>query len=123
MNSKPMLFECLGDCKETYLADNLCDGYRCPKCNGHIAERGFIKELEENARDMQDKIIRAKENGLIREYNASVEPNKCIYGVDYGSGRDITVTVKMDTEQIGKIKEIIKLFDDLDKTKRVGVIE
>lgn len=122
MNSKPILFECL-DCKETYLADNLCDGYKCPRCNGHIVARGFVKELEENAKDMQDKINRAKENGLIRKYNTSVKTNKCIYGVDYGSGRDITVTVKIDTEQIKKIDTLIKVFDDFKKNKRVGVIE
>lgn len=122
MNSEPMLAECLG-CNETYLADNLCGGYRCPKCNGYTTERGFIEDLEERVKDLQDKIDKAKENGLIRKYTTSAKTNKCRYGVDYGSGRDITVTVKIDTEQIKKIEDLTKLFDDFSKIKRAGVNE
>lgn len=74
MNSKPMLFECM-ECRETYLADNLCDGYNCPKCNGHVVARGYIKEIEEGIKVTRDKINRAKENGLIRKYTKP----QCMY--------------------------------------------
>lgn len=108
MNSKPMLFECI-DCKETYLADNLCNGCKCPKCNGRVASRGFIKEIEERLKDMQDKVNRAKENGLIRKYNISVEP-KNIYGVDYATDKDITIKASFNAEEFKKdtLKELNK---------------
>ena len=98
MNSKPMLFECL-ECRETYLADNLCDGCKCPKCNGHVVGRGFIKEIEESLKDMQDKINRAKKNGLIRKYSTS---SKYLYGVDLSNKKDITVIVSFNSEEFYK---------------------
>mgnify|MGYP001191703519 CR=1 FL=1 len=104
MDSKLMLFECI-ECEETYLADNLCDGYNCPKCNGHIVPKGFIKEIEEGIKDVQNKIKRAKKNGLIRKYNNSPKPklppnpNKYLYGVDLSNKKDITVTISFNSEE------------------------
>jgi DNA-directed RNA polymerase subunit RPC12/RpoP len=175
MNSKPMLFECL-ECGETYLADNLCDGCNCPKCNGHIVGRGFIKEIEEDLKEMQNKINRAKENGLIRKAHkkhtkkeggnmkrinikevgtlyaegevreqiakfklegTNIE-GRCIISTSkelsekelreliqreiYGD-KTVTVKVELDTEQCQKnIEDIIKAFDALKKTQRVGTV-
>ncbi|MBU5425003.1 hypothetical protein KQI41_01155 [Tissierella pigra] len=136
MNSKTMLFECI-ECKETYLADNLCDGYNCPKCEGIIVGRGFIKDIEEGLKDMQDKINKAKENGLIRKYTkpprtnyipfdghiATLPFDKCKHGVDLGSGKDSTVfTIHADIDELTKIDDVLKMFNDLKKSRRVGTI-
>lgn len=125
MNSKPMLFECL-DCKETYLADNLCDGYKCPKCNGHITERGFVNEIEKSIKDMQNKIKTAKKNGLIRNYykycnapkpNLPPIPNNYIIGLDLSSEKDSTVhtiNTNVNAKNVDKdklIDEIIKMLN------------
>lgn len=138
MNSKPMLFECL-DCSETYLADNLCDGCKCPKCNGHVVGIGFVKEIEEGLKDMQNKIIRAKENGLIRTYPKSAitktlyadgEPySKLIGVVDLSGKKDSTVhtiNINVSAENIDKdklIEEIIKKLNNPKGPRRSGFVE
>ncbi len=131
MNSKPMLFECL-NCKETYLADNLCDGYNCPKCNGHIKPLGFIKDIEEGIREMRNKIKKAKKNGLIRNYHKyyiapkpKLPPklNNYIGGVDLSSKKDRTVhtiNINVNAESIDKDKLIEKIIRDLNNPKGPG---
>ncbi len=136
MNSKTMLFECL-DCKETYLADNLCDGCNCPRCKGLVMGRGFIKEIEEGLKDTQDKINRAKENGLIRKYTktprinyipfnghiAALPFDTCMHGVDLSDKKDSTViTVQVNIDELTKIDDVIKMFKDLKESRRVGTI-
>lgn len=143
MNSKPMLLECL-DCGETYLADNLCEGYRCPKCDGFIVGRGFIKDLEENMAGMEerikvtrDKITKAKENGLIRKYTklskanhiprdghiAALPFDTCMHGVDLASGKNSTVfTIHVDIDELTNINKVVRRFDKFLKTKCVDVI-
>lgn len=117
MNSKPMLFECL-ECGETYLADNLCDGYKCPKCDGYVVGRGFIKEIERLIKEDQRKINRAKENGLIRKYTKSQEINDCIHGVDYASERDkttMTLYIGADTSELKeKLNELEEQLDRIN---------
>lgn len=120
MNGKPMLLECV-ECKETYLADNLCDGYKCPKCNGMVVGIGFMRkifvsDIEKEMKDIQYKIDKAKENGLIRKYNKSPS-SKYIYGVDLAKGKDFTVKVSLNAEEFNK-DLIEKVTEELRKHQR-----
>lgn len=137
MNSKPMLFECL-NCKETYLADNLCEGYNCPKCNGRIIAIGFMHKIEEDLKDIKNKIKKAKKNGLIRNYykyhippkpNLPLSPNNHISGVDLSGKKDNTVhtiTINVNAENIDEdklIEEIIRNLNNPKQPRRSGYIE
>ena len=123
-----MLFECL-ECGETYLADNRCDGYNCPKCNGHIVPRGFIKEIEEGIKDVQDKVNKAKHNGLIRKYkrkdddikvtrtlyaDGEAHTKEILHGIDLSSGKDITVRVNFNAEEFLKdlAEKLLKTIEE-----------
>jgi DNA-directed RNA polymerase subunit RPC12/RpoP len=131
MNSKLMLLECI-NCKETYLADDKCDGYNCPKCNGHIVPRGFIEKMEESIKETQYKIKKAKGNGLIRNYykyhippKPEGPPSNYVGGVDLGSGKDHTIIINTNNPYIDKDKivaEIMEKLNDPRSPRRSGAI-
>lgn len=108
MKNDYMLFECL-ECGETYLADNRCDGYKCPECDGHIVPRGFIKGIEEDIKDMQDKVNKAKHNGLIRKYKRKDDNTRI---------EDINITINFNAEEFSKdlAEELLKAIEKQRKS-------
>lgn len=124
MRDNIMLVECL-DCEETYLADDLCDGCKCSKCNGHLVERGFIKEMEESIKEIEDKINRAKNNGLIRKYipkKPTPAPIERVKESKDGSTKQkgIELSIELDTTELkGKLDEIEEQLDRINNKSKV----
>lgn len=96
---KYTLFECI-DCKETYLADNLCDGYKCPECGGMVIEIGSLEGAEEAIEEMTNKVNKAKRNGLIRKYKRKDDDIKVTRTLYANNEEFATITVNFNTEKV-----------------------
>lgn len=92
VNSKTMILECL-DCKETYLADDPCDGYNCPKCNGMVIGMGSLEGAEESIEEMTNIVNKAKHNGLIRKYKRKDKNTRT---------ENISITINFNAEEFSK---------------------
>lgn len=103
MDDKTILLECK-DCGEVFLGDDLCDGYRCPICEGVIMpfiykhDIASIREIETNINtgskvfEQQKKLIdKAKENGSIRNYISDKKIDKDPEEEKKGPGRPKTI--------------------------------
>ena len=56
---------------------------------------------------------------IAKKIQEEIYGKEYVCGIDRAKGNDITVVVKIDTEQMGKIDEVIKVFDDLKRNKRI----
>lgn len=82
-----------------------------------IGEQTGIEILFEMP-DGKKKIKRIDFMDIVRESN-----KEYVSDLEYSTGEDIRIVVKVDIEQMQKIDEIIKAFDALKKNKRIGVGE
>ena len=118
-----ILLECL-ECNDCFIGDKNSDGYKCPRCGGMIIPRGYIEKHKEYINETEKKIKSAIWNGNIRDTTHREKLNKkYMYGVDLSDKKDSTViTVQVNIDELTQIDDVIKMFNDLKKSKRVVAI-
>lgn len=105
MKGKYLLMECV-DCGETYLGDNMCDGCKCNKCDGPAVGLGFmgkvlIRDIEEELNGMQNKISKAKSNGLIRGRNKQIDFLRTLSQCGVDLREQVIKTIEQQRKNIG----------------------